>query len=121
MKHFYVWNVLLFVALWFIKCSFVFFYRRVLVADKGNYKDWANLLTLFSLALVTTWSLAFGFTWAFACHPVRAFWSFPYGDTEGPCMDTWKLNRAISISDFLTDLFLILIPIPLVLINPGLQ
>lgn len=90
------------------------FYRHVLVADHGNYREWANLLVIFTFGIVTLWSLGFGFTWAFACNPPSWFWSFPYGAEDGPCLDTWALNQGIVISDFLVDVLVLLIPIPMV-------
>ncbi|KAF2184616.1 hypothetical protein K469DRAFT_739271 [Zopfia rhizophila CBS 207.26] len=114
LQHYYILYLLLFPTLWFIKCSVVLFYHRVLVADKKNYTDWANILVLSSLALVTVWSLAFGLAWVFVCNPVKGFWSYPYAEDEGPCGDTWLLNRWISISDFVVDVLVILVPVPLV-------
>jgi hypothetical protein len=108
----------MFPTLWLIKCSFILFYRRVLVGDKGNYKDWSNILVLSSLGLATVWSLGFGITWVCICNPVRSFWGFPYyyEPGESPCLDTWIFNRSMSISDFLIDMIILLIPIPMVLL-----
>lgn len=113
-QHFWVWHLLLFIALWFIKCSLVLLYRRILVADTGNYTDWANILVLLSLILVTLWSLSFALTWSLACRPLRDFWDFPYVPSKPTCVDTWKLNSAITISDFLIDLIILLVPVPMV-------
>ncbi|ORX95837.1 hypothetical protein BCR34DRAFT_579069 [Clohesyomyces aquaticus] len=114
LQLFYVWCLLLFPALWLIKCSFILFYRRVFTVDSRDYRDWTNILLILSLVFITIWTLAFGFAWAFACTPVRGFWSWPYAADEGPCVDTWKLHRAITISDFLVDFLIIIIPVPMI-------
>jgi hypothetical protein len=114
LQHFWISSLLFFPTLFFAKCTIVLFYRRVLVVDSQDYRDWANILVSFALVLIALWSLGFGLTWTFACNPVKGFWSWPYAADEGPCLDTWALNQGIGISDFLVDVFILLIPVPLV-------
>jgi hypothetical protein len=109
-----VTTTLLFPTLFFTKSTFILFYRRVLVADTGNLRDWANILVHSSLILVLVWALGLGLTWIFVCTPIRAFWSFPYGSGEGTCLDTWKLNQATSISDLVLDVLILVVPVPMV-------
>ncbi|CAI6330562.1 unnamed protein product [Periconia digitata] len=111
LQHFYIWHFVLFFTLWMIKTCFVLFYRRVLVC---GFKDWANVLVWSTFAIVTAWTIAFTFAWGFACHPIKGFWSFPYGSDEGPCVDTWKLNSVMAISDTIIDVIILLVPVPLV-------
>ena len=114
MQFFYVTTTLLFPTLFFTKCTFILFYRRVLVADTGNRRDWANILVHSSLLLVLLWALGFGFAWMFGCTPIKAFWSFPYEAGAQTCIDSWKLNQGISISDFLLDVLILVVPVPMV-------
>lgn len=96
-----------------IKLSFTFFYRRIFVTRGRN--SFFNVLTWGTIALVSAWMTAFFFALLFACKGYSGDWSAWWGsiiDLTTKCVKTEKLETGLVVSDFLTDVLILLMPIP---------
>jgi hypothetical protein len=91
--------------------SLIFLYRRIM-GKQAAYKWVLHVIT----AVVVGYSIAIPFALVFACHPVQKTWDLTI--TGGSCISREGLYIATAVTNIVTDLALILLPIPLVL---GLQ
>ncbi|KAI2601838.1 hypothetical protein GGR54DRAFT_580533 [Hypoxylon sp. NC1633] len=99
-------------ALACIKASFLFFYKRVFAVQKSNLLN--RLLTTF-IVLVAMWAIAFFFAGLFQCgENFSLIWGSQM-ELLARCYSTRKLILTLCITDFITDVFIMLIPVPLVL------
>ena len=98
-------------ALALVKMSFLFFYRRIFCPNKRSV---SAKLILFGICIVGAWSIAFFFGFFFACKGHFAAWWGSVIDLTTKCVKTFTMLYALAISDFLTDAFTILLPLPLV-------
>ncbi|KAI1453282.1 hypothetical protein F4805DRAFT_381511 [Annulohypoxylon moriforme] len=94
------------------KASFLFFYIRVFTMQKRSaiYR-----LLLGSVIFIAMWAVAFFFATLFECD--HNFWRIWSSETEflTRCSYTINLVLILCITDFITDIFIFIIPIPLVL------
>ena len=87
------------------------FYRRIF--NDGKIR-WFNILTIALLALVGIWTVAFFFTFLFACGThFSAKWTTVVALTKY-CHGSQDGQMAMAIADFVIDVFIILLPIPMV-------
>ena len=96
-------------ALGFMKLSFLFFYDRIFTVNRKSAFSW--LLTG-TIMIVSVWTCTFFFGTVFQCGTkFGALW----GEADaGNCMNTLQATLAFCISDSVTDVIIIIIPIPLV-------
>ncbi|TVY47473.1 hypothetical protein LOCC1_G002206 [Lachnellula occidentalis] len=95
-----------------IKLSFTFFYRRIFCSRTTTS---FNLLTWATIGVVVAWTVSFFFALLLACKGYSGEWSAWWGsviDLSTKCVKTEKLETGLVISDFLTDVFILLLPIP---------
>ncbi|KAI0970620.1 hypothetical protein F4678DRAFT_435786 [Xylaria arbuscula] len=93
------------------KASILFFYLRVFAVDRRQLI--AYLLIAF-VGLVVAWMLGFFFAFLFQCGTkVWAQWAVPSVDLAN-CPHQTALNSSLCISDFILDIIIFLIPVPLV-------
>ncbi|KAI1214559.1 uncharacterized protein F4807DRAFT_466157 [Annulohypoxylon truncatum] len=100
------------IALACMKASFLFFYMRVFAIQKSSV---INKILIGFIVFVAAWCVAFFFAFLFECgHDFSRIWS---SETEflTRCSYTLHLVLILCITDFITDLFIIFIPVPLVL------
>ena len=92
-----------------IKLSVLFLYRRLFIGTTFHYYS----LTL--CALLFTWTLAFFFAFAFSCgvHP-EYWWLSPTTRAKCDYAAFRKYNLAFAVSDVVTDLMVLLTPLPIV-------
>lgn len=98
-------------ALGCIKASFLFFYMRIFSISKNSP---INIFLSVLLVMVAAWSISFFFATLFACR--LSFWAI-WGSTDDlitQCIESMQLVLALCITDFMTDVIIICIPIPLV-------
>lgn len=95
----------------FIKLSVIYFYRRIFV--KGFPDSRFNIVTHVTSVIVVIWTIVFFF--------LEIFKRGSYiPDNWGPLIKAKQgingavLNNGLFISDFITDLWIVLLPIPLV-------
>ncbi|KAI1275617.1 plasma membrane protein Pth11-like protein [Xylaria sp. FL0933] len=94
-----------------IKASFLAFYMRIFSVDK---RGWIHKLLLGMLCFVSLWTTAFFFAQLFGCRlDFYAYWRSTH-DLLTKCVQTKQLFLALSITDFITDVVLLLIPVPLI-------
>lgn len=91
--------------------SLIFLYRRIM--NKQSVYNW--VLHVIS-AIVCGYSFAIVFALVFGCNPIEKSWDMSI--TSGKCVDRNGLYIATAVTNIVTDLALILLPIPLVV---GLQ
>ena len=94
-----------------MKASFLFFYMRVFAIQKHSA---ISKILVGSIILVAAWAIAFFFATLFECG--YNFWRIWNSETEflTRCSYTINLVLILCITDFITDIFIILIPVPLV-------
>lgn len=91
--------------------SFLFFYKRVFAIERAGA---TNILLIGMIVLVSMWMVGFFLTTLFQCklYPGAA-WISPIAQLEH-CISQPKVALALTITDFITDIAIISIPIPLV-------
>jgi hypothetical protein len=98
-------------ALGAVKLSFVFFYRRIFTK---NAAPKFNIATWFMIGLIIAWTLSFFFAITFICGTdFSAYWTSTTVE-KANCVDTDALHNAFAVSDVITDLLIITLPIPMV-------
>lgn len=109
---YFIVNLMQIVALSFIKSSCVLFYRRVFRTGVSKAID-RSLLAL--LAIIVLWGVAFFITFLSLCGShVDYAWSTVANELK--CASTTMADQALSISDVITDLMILIFPMPLVTI-----
>ena len=97
-----------------IKLSFLVFYKRVFVYDKTNWKNIRNIVIHALIGLMIIWGLGFVLIMLTGCrnHFYAHYAAFEV--TKVKCINTLKYIYAFAITDFVTDLFILLTPIPFI-------
>ena len=98
----------------FIKLSVLFFYRRIFV--KGTSSKF-SIATKIAIGITSAWTIAFFFVNIFLCGRHVDFQWGPLIDFT-KCLDFCKYNDALFVSDLITDLLVICLPIPIVSYSP---
>ena len=103
-------------ALGSTKLSFVFFYRRIFLSGRSETATATafNIATLSTIGIATAWMISFFFTYVFVCgsHPA-VYWESTKA-SSAHCFKTRVALDGFAISDFLTDLIVLVLPIPMV-------
>ncbi|PWY62634.1 hypothetical protein BO83DRAFT_432322 [Aspergillus eucalypticola CBS 122712] len=102
-------------ALAFAKISLIILYYRNLCQKR--YQQWI----LYGIAfIVSSYSFALGLAFIFGCHPIQKGWDI---SVTGTYVNQYALYVATAVLNIISDIALILVPIPTVLgLNmPGLQ
>ena len=96
-------------ALGCIKLSFLLLYRRVFTRRVASHFKWVNWIMI---AIVTAWMIGYFFTLLFLCGAnFNAYWTSSATE-EGECLPTKAVHLGYAISDVITDVLTILLPIP---------
>ncbi|CAI6331414.1 unnamed protein product [Periconia digitata] len=112
--HDYVSVTLAPAALSLIKLSCLCLYRRIFVVDKHNLLDRRNLLFAFTITVISLWGLGLTLSYLFVCKlSWHLVWAPPW-EALDQCMDFMKLGHFFMYSDFLTDLLVLMIPVPFI-------
>lgn len=98
-------------ALGCVKLSFLFFYRRVFTTGTST---WFSKTTTSLIIVVLGWTIAFFFALLFACKGNWSAWWGSVLDLSTKCVQTLKLELALVTSDFVTDVLIMVLPIPMV-------
>ena len=107
----YVFILLMVLAYGFIKLSITLFYRRIFVASKGTIFDWA---TVIATVMVVLWTVAFFFANMFPCGiHISANWGSVL-EAKTYCQSTFDVSNALVVSDLVTDVVLLCLPLPVV-------
>ena len=95
-----------------IKLSALLFYQRVFVVNKWSTFDIVNKL---SLIVMVIWTFAFFFATIFGCGKHFTYPWAPLGELS-ECNTNTRLD-ALMISDLITDVFVWLLPVPVVILS----
>ncbi|MCJ1313247.1 hypothetical protein MMC25_006924 [Agyrium rufum] len=100
-----VWAVQIFSVLGpgFTKLSILLFYQRIFVGKVFN------VLTWIAFAITFAWTVGFFFANLLDCIPFSGNWGITDEEVAG-CVDVNALLVALSISDILSDLFILVLP-----------
>jgi len=101
-------------AIGFTKLSFVFFYRRIFVTG-GSKREAFSIATITTIVIIVAWMISFSFSFLLACaKDFSAQWSGT-AELRKVCVNGLALQNGLAISDFLTDVIVFLLPIPMIL------
>ncbi|KAF1973174.1 hypothetical protein BU23DRAFT_507193 [Bimuria novae-zelandiae CBS 107.79] len=96
-----------------IKISVLIFYRRIFTVTQSR-KDWRNWFFIAMIVVITAWALSWIFAFVFMCRRnVQTLFTSPE-NLAANCVDTLAVGYGHSVSDFITDALIIVIPIPFV-------
>ena len=102
------YNSVLALTLGTIKLSVILLYRRIFIGRLFNH------YTLALCALIAFWSLSFIFATAFQCDAHIECWWSSISTMREHCVDTAALSLGFGISDVITDLMVLAIPLPII-------
>ena len=102
--------ILTVVAYGCIKLSVLFFYRRLFVNGTSRTFDY---ITKIAIGIIAVWTLTFFFMQLLMCGPhIEKNWG-PLIDFES-CLDGFQYDNGLFISDLITDILVICLPLPIV-------
>ena len=100
-------------ALGFVKLSFIYFYRRVFCTGSGLTRIFEHITTVVAWIIVA-WAVSFFFAFLFICDVnFAAFWT-SIRALNTYCGGLLDLQLGFSVSDFITDFFVFVLPLPMV-------
>ena len=91
-----------------IKLSVLLLYRRIFI---GPY---FKIYSAIMIALVALWCTSFFFATAFQCGTNIAYWWTSTATIHEYCVDTARAELALAISDIITDIMILAIPLPMI-------
>lgn len=91
----------------FSKLSLLFFYRRIFATSGFRRINDGFII------VIICWCISLLFTTIFACDPVSAVWEDFIWVLPKKCINMTILYNYISISDTVTDLAILILPIPM--------
>ncbi|KAF7951481.1 hypothetical protein EAE96_006790 [Botrytis aclada] len=94
-----------------VKLSFAFFFRRIFSISKSIL--FTNLNTAL-IVLVTIWTTGYFLTFLFACKGHFAQWWEGIRTERTICISDVVFSEGLAISDFIIDMFIIVMPMPMV-------
>ncbi len=96
----------------FTKLSFVFFFRRIFIT--GQSRSAFAMTSLVVVAVVMVWATGFFLWFMFSCgSSFTARWT-TVRTLHAECPTDIKSDLALAISDFITDVMIMALPIPMV-------
>ncbi|MCJ1396026.1 hypothetical protein MMC18_008913 [Xylographa bjoerkii] len=107
------WAVLLLSipAFGLIKLSFLFFCRRLFCVTR---KSLSHIVITLMIVVVGAWAIGFFFAFLFACKGNFAAWWGSLMNFITKCVNTFMLLYAFAISDVITDIIVLLLPLPMI-------
>ncbi|KAI9162923.1 Satratoxin biosynthesis SC19 cluster protein [Paramyrothecium foliicola] len=89
-------------ALTFVKCSILMFYRRIFVSGKMQKLTWLTI------GIVVLWWISHSLAMLFICHPVAFWWDLTI--EGGYCLDQVPIYVSLIITNIITDLIIMALP-----------
>ncbi len=94
------------VTLWLYKFTILLLYLRLFGVDnKFKYCTWAVMLFVFGYLFTNILTMIFG------CTPIDKYWK---AEMSGHCIDQKKADFAYGSMNFISDLFIFVLPLPMV-------
>lgn len=106
----YAFMLLMMLAFGLVKLSTAYFYRRLFVTSRGSPFDWA---TRISIAVIILWTITFFFGFMFGCG-THFFANWGSVQDEAYCTALLDLDNAYVVSDLVTDVMILCLPLPVV-------
>ena len=100
-------------AMGFTKLSFVFFFRRIFVA--GNRGGPFDIASISAIVILLLWVTAFFFWFLFSCGTSFADRWTTVATLHSACPTDVKSDLALAISDVITDILVLFLPVPMIL------
>lgn len=94
-----------------VKLSFIFFYRRIFCT--GSNRGF-SVITWIMIAIITGWAVSFFFGLIFVCGTHFSAWWTSIQSLNTYCRATLDMEQAFAISDCITDIIVLALPVPLV-------
>lgn len=94
----------------FIKLSIIYFYRRLFVTRSWSTFD---VVTKVATIIIILWTLINFLIQVFSCGTHFQYQWFP-GRISARCLDFLQQLNALMITDFLTDVLVLVLPFPIV-------
>ena len=91
-----------------IKLSLVMWYRKIFIGKKFNVASWIVG------AIVVAWTVGFFFPTVFACHPISVIYNGTIEQLFSECIDTITLLETFAVTDVMTDVMVLSLPVPMV-------
>ena len=110
LQVFFATELMQVLALGCVKLSCMFFYRRVF--RTAGTKIFDTLMAI-AIVIIVCWTVSFFFTLFFACG-IHLDYLWTSLANEGKCNNTSMIQNGCSISDVITDVMVLIFPIPLV-------
>lgn len=96
----------------FTKLSILYFYRRVLAAHAHPIFNWISYIYI---SIVTVWMVGFFLQLIFSCGSrFDLQWSLLSEEVEKYCINATPARLALAVSDFILDVLIIILPLPMV-------
>ena len=97
-------------ALACVKLSFIYFYRRIFCT--GISRTFHNITTA-AIVLTIAWAVTFEVAFLFICKGKFSAWWISIKTLETYCHPQLKLELGFAGTDFITDLIVLVLPLPL--------
>ena len=91
-----------------IKLSIVLWYRRIFVGKWFNIWSWIIGVT------VVAWTTSFFIPTVFSCRPIQLMYTGTMRQYFSHCIDTATLQNSYAITDLLTDVIILSMPVPMI-------
>ncbi|KAI1404190.1 hypothetical protein F4819DRAFT_448227 [Hypoxylon fuscum] len=113
-KIFFIVYTMFAASLSLSKASILCFYQRIF-CPQSPWRDITVLSIAFMLTVVVMFGIGITFATVFACGTHFSYWWSSAGaDLKAHCVNTQMLTYAQSVSDFIIDVIIIVMPVPLV-------
>jgi len=99
-------SIIYVLCLGFAKFSILFLYSKL------SQLKWFNICVYALMAVVITYSIGIIFALIFPCQPISANWDLSITDYK--CIDKAAIYLATAAVNVITDLMILLLPIPMV-------
>ena len=105
----YISYVIMDIAFGIIKLSVILLYRRIFISS--FFQVWSSTVC----GLIILWLISFTFAFGFQCGTDASRLWRSTKDSTSYCIHTTPISMAFAVSDLVTDLLVLAIPIPFVL------
>ncbi|OBS24817.1 hypothetical protein FPOA_05354 [Fusarium poae] len=106
----YVYSFLFASAVFTTKVSILLFYKRIFNRGSLSFR----IAFWFGTLLVISYPIIFIFTMSFCCTPISHYWT-QFTGSQGSCIDVGQFFVALAIINLITNVIVLLIPVPEVL------
>lgn len=96
-------------ALACVKLSFIFFYRRIFCTGNGKV---FSAITIAMIVIIIAWAVSFNIALLFICNGYFAAMWTSIQDLNAHCGNLLDWQLGYAISDFITDVMVLVLPMP---------